>query len=61
MSGSNTVADATIEECIEILAESYAIIDSVEALINATEDRMAQLELEARLSKPFLALVKNDE
>ena len=52
--------DWSVEECIEILAESYAIIDSVESLIDAAEARMAQLELEARLGKPFLALVKNE-
>ena len=47
-------------ECIEILAQCYAIIDSTEALIERAEARLAQLDFEARVDKPFLALVKND-
>ncbi len=52
--------DWSVEECVEILAKAYAIIDSTEHLINRAEARMAQLELELRLGKPFLALVNND-
>jgi len=60
MSGENSVNNSTADECVAILAQCYAIIDSTEHLINQTEERMSYLELQLRLGKPFLALVNNE-
>ncbi len=54
------VSALTADECVDVLAQCYMVIDTTEDLINKLEARMSQLELEVRLGKPFLALVNNE-
>ena len=60
MSNETKVEECNASECIEILSQCYLILDSTNHLIDRTENRLAQLDFEARVDKPFLALVDND-
>ena len=51
----------TVGECMDAVSEAYMIIDACQTIIEKAERRLAQIELEAKLDKPFLALVTNEE
>ena len=55
------VSALTADECVDVLAQCYMVLDTTEDLISKLEERIAQIELQLRLSKPFLALVNNDD
>ena len=51
----------TSAEALDILNQCYMVQNATNELIERAENRLAQLDFESKVDKPFLALVRNND